>query len=86
MSVDLPQMVSARFSAHLLRDLRQLAEKQHQTVSDLLRQGAAELIERANNNGIYDWADDPYMTAKETMRRFNALNPQPTTGPPGEQR
>jgi hypothetical protein len=32
-----------------------------------------------------DWADDESMSAEETTRRFEALNPQPTRGPkPGE--
>jgi hypothetical protein len=30
----------------------------------------------------YDWADDDSMSAEETMRRFEALHPVPTTGPP----
>jgi hypothetical protein len=30
----------------------------------------------------YDWADDPNMGAEETMRRFNALGPDKTVGPP----
>lgn len=30
----------------------------------------------------YDWVDDDTMSAEETMRRFRALNPKPTTGPP----
>ena len=29
----------------------------------------------------YDWVDDDSMSADETLRRFEALNPQPTTGP-----
>lgn len=29
----------------------------------------------------YDWADDDSMSAEETMRRFEALGPEPTTGP-----
>jgi hypothetical protein len=31
----------------------------------------------------YDWADDNSMSAEETMRRFEALGPEPTTGPAG---
>ncbi|MDT7764152.1 MAG: hypothetical protein QOC63_3572 [Mycobacterium sp.] len=30
---------------------------------------------------LYDWVDDDSMDAEETMRRFSALNPVPTTGP-----
>jgi hypothetical protein len=30
----------------------------------------------------YDWADDDSMSAGETMRRFEALGAEPTTGPP----
>lgn len=30
----------------------------------------------------YDWADDASMSAEETVRHFEALNPTPTTGPP----
>lgn len=30
----------------------------------------------------YDWVDDDEMSAEETMRRFRALNPEATTGPP----
>jgi len=30
----------------------------------------------------YDWVDDENMSKEETMRRFQALNPQPSTGPP----
>jgi hypothetical protein len=29
----------------------------------------------------YDWADDDSISAEETMRRFKALNPEPTSGP-----
>jgi hypothetical protein len=29
-----------------------------------------------------DWVDDDSMSAQETMRRFEALEPVPTTGPP----
>ena len=29
----------------------------------------------------YDWADDESMSPEETMRRFEALGPVPTTGP-----
>jgi hypothetical protein len=29
----------------------------------------------------YDWADDESMSPEETMRRFEALGPTPTTGP-----
>jgi uncharacterized protein YegP (UPF0339 family) len=32
---------------------------------------------------LYDWVDDDSMDAEETMRRFSALNPVPTTGPVG---
>lgn len=32
-------------------------------------------------NEPYDWVDDDSMSAEETMRRFRALNPTPTTGP-----
>jgi hypothetical protein len=32
-------------------------------------------------NEPYDWADDDSMSAEETMRRFEALGPEPTTGP-----
>lgn len=32
-------------------------------------------------NEPYDWVDDDSMSAEETMRRFRALNPMPTTGP-----
>jgi hypothetical protein len=32
-------------------------------------------------NEPYDWADDDSMSAEETMRRFESLNPVPTTGP-----
>ncbi|MGB3910223.1 MAG: DUF433 domain-containing protein [Pseudolysinimonas sp.] len=28
-----------------------------------------------------DWADDETLTAKETIRRFESLNPEPTRGP-----
>ena len=28
-----------------------------------------------------DWADDETMSAEETLRRFEALNPEPTRGP-----
>ena len=34
-------------------------------------------------NEPYDWADDDSMSAEETMRRFEALGPEPTTGPGG---
>jgi hypothetical protein len=30
----------------------------------------------------YDWVDDDSMSAEETRRRFEALRPEPTTGPP----
>ncbi len=28
-----------------------------------------------------DWVDDETMSAEETLRRFEALNPEPTRGP-----
>ncbi len=28
-----------------------------------------------------DWVDDESMSADETLRRFEALNPEPTRGP-----
>jgi hypothetical protein len=28
-----------------------------------------------------DWVDDETMSAEETIRRFEALNPEPTRGP-----
>jgi hypothetical protein len=34
-------------------------------------------------NEPYDWADDDSMSAEETLRRFEALGPEPTTGPAG---
>lgn len=34
------------------------------------------------DNEPYDWADDDSMSAEETMRRFESLGPEPTTGPP----
>jgi hypothetical protein len=34
----------------------------------------------------YDWADDPSMSAEETMRRFNALGPDLIVGPDEHQR
>jgi hypothetical protein len=33
-------------------------------------------------NEPYDWADDDTMSAAETMRRFEALGPELTIGPP----
>jgi hypothetical protein len=30
----------------------------------------------------YDWVDDDSMSAEETMRRFEALGPEETVGPP----
>jgi Ribbon-helix-helix protein, copG family len=41
------QMVSVRLEAQLLKDLRQLAEQQGLSISDLLRQAAIELVERS---------------------------------------
>jgi uncharacterized protein (DUF4415 family) len=41
------QMVSVRLEAQLLKELRELAEKQEMSVSDLLRQAAVELVERS---------------------------------------
>ena len=39
------QMVSVRLEAQLLKELRELAEQQDVSVSDLLRQAAVELVE-----------------------------------------
>jgi uncharacterized protein (DUF4415 family) len=39
------QMVSVRLEAQLLKELRQLAEQQGASISDLLRQAAVELVE-----------------------------------------
>jgi hypothetical protein len=39
------QMVSVRLEAQLLKELRQLAEHQDVSISDLLRQAALELVE-----------------------------------------
>jgi hypothetical protein len=33
-------------------------------------------------NEPYDWVDDDSMSAEETLRRFEALGAEPTTGPP----
>lgn len=43
------QMVSVRLEAQLLKDLRQLAEAQGMSVSDLLRQAAVEQVERSRS-------------------------------------
>lgn len=60
------QMVSARLEAQLLRDLRELAEKQGVSVSDLLRQAAVELLERSRTSPVqvrYGRAEAVPMTA-----------------------
>lgn len=46
------QMVSVRLEAQLLKDLRQLAEEQGVSISDLLRQAAVELVERSRSTPV----------------------------------
>lgn len=41
------QMVSVRLEAQLLKDLRELAETRGESVSDLLREAAVELVARS---------------------------------------
>ncbi|GAA4296777.1 ribbon-helix-helix domain-containing protein [Mycobacterium paraffinicum] len=45
------QMVSVRLEAHLLKELRQLAERQGASVSELLRQAAIDLVLRSHHGG-----------------------------------
>ncbi|MGO9163426.1 MAG: ribbon-helix-helix protein, CopG family [Streptosporangiaceae bacterium] len=45
-------MVSVRLEAQILRDLRQLAEERGESISDLLRQAAVELIERSRQTAV----------------------------------
>lgn len=45
------QMVSVRLEAHLLKELRQLAERQGANVSELLRQAAIDLVLRSHQGG-----------------------------------
>jgi predicted DNA-binding ribbon-helix-helix protein len=46
------QMVSVRLEAQLLKDLRELAEMQGVSISDLLRQAAVELVERSRTTSV----------------------------------
>ena len=46
------QMVSVRLEAQLLKELRELVEKQGVSVSDLLRQAAVELVERSRTTPV----------------------------------
>jgi hypothetical protein len=46
------QMVSVRLEAQLLKELRQLAEQQHASISDLLRQAAVELVEHRHAKSV----------------------------------
>lgn len=46
------QMVSVRLEAQLLKELRELAEKQGLSISDLLRQAAVEHIERSRTTSV----------------------------------
>jgi hypothetical protein len=46
------QMVSVRLEAQLLKELRQLAEQQHASISDLLRQAAVELVEHRRAKSV----------------------------------
>ena len=48
----LKQMVSVRLEAQLLKDLRQLAEQRTESISDLLRQAAVELVERSRPTAV----------------------------------
>lgn len=41
------QMVSVRLEAQLLKDLRELADEQSMSISDLLRQAAIEVVQRS---------------------------------------
>jgi uncharacterized protein (DUF4415 family) len=43
------QMVSVRLEAQLVKDLRELAEHQNMSISDLLRQAAVELVGRSRS-------------------------------------
>jgi uncharacterized protein (DUF4415 family) len=46
------QMVSVRLEAQLLKELRDLAEAQNVSVSDLLRRAAVELVERSRTASV----------------------------------
>jgi predicted DNA-binding ribbon-helix-helix protein len=46
------QMVSVRLEAQLLKQLRQLAEQQDMSISDLLRQAAVELVEHRHAKSV----------------------------------
>jgi Ribbon-helix-helix protein, copG family len=46
------QMVSVRLEAQLLKEIRQLAEQQHVSVSDLIRQAAVELVEHRRTRSV----------------------------------
>jgi hypothetical protein len=48
----LKQMVSVRLEAQLLKELRELAEQRGESISDLLRQAAVELIERSRPTAV----------------------------------
>jgi uncharacterized protein (DUF4415 family) len=60
------QMVSVRLDAQLLKELRELAEKQDESISDLLRQAAVELVERSRTAPVhlhYRWSKPSPMIA-----------------------
>jgi predicted DNA-binding ribbon-helix-helix protein len=46
------QMVSVRLEAQLLKELRELAEEQGVSISDLLRRAAVELVERSRTTSV----------------------------------
>jgi hypothetical protein len=72
------QMVSVRLEAQLLKDLRELAEGQGVSISDLLRQAAVEVVERSRTTPIHVY----YRRTKTSSVITSALTPdrQVTSG------
>jgi hypothetical protein len=73
------QMVSVRLEAQLLKELRQLAEQQGASISDLLRQAAVELVEHRHTTFVQMMvrpAGNPQVipNVSSTAVTFGALN------------
>lgn len=52
------------------------------TDEDATKEDFDHMWDKAEPVEITDWVDDDTMSAEETMRRFNALGPDETIGPP----
>jgi uncharacterized protein (DUF4415 family) len=75
------QMVSVRLEAQLLKELRELAEQQHASISDVLRQAAVEFVEHRRATPVLVML----RTAGSPQKLRDALTPGVTFGVANEE-